>query len=166
MSYTNTKTPASERDEARTPLWLFKWLDNRYQFLVDAAATKENSLCEYHRNKCMDFDEDWLLAPVWCNPPYSELARWLKKGASECLLRKALSVFIIPALNGDSWSEVALERAAEIIHIVGRVNFLRPDGTEMSGNNRGTCVVIFDPLKHGTAHSWVRRDEIRKKFSA
>ena len=39
--YTNTKTPESERDEARTPPWLFKWLDSMYHFDVDLANTQQ-----------------------------------------------------------------------------------------------------------------------------
>ena len=170
MSYTNTKTPKSERDEARTPLWLFRWLDSRFGFSVDLAASADNTLCEAFYSK----KESALMAPwgdAWpeseagfLNPPYSKLGPWLIKAAQEAA-KGFTTVMVIPQPNGEAHTRILFDNATDIFDIVGRVNFLRPDGTEMKGNNRGTCIVVFDPNASQQRRWYFMRDEIKSKYS-
>jgi phage N-6-adenine-methyltransferase len=167
MTYPNTKTPASERDEARTPLWLFRWLDKRFKFGVDLAATAANTRVPHgyvtKESNALESSWDNFPRPGFLNPPYSQTKLWVAKAISE-MLCGFTTVMVIPLPNGESWYRDVYENATEIIDIVGRVDFLRPDGTSMRGNNRGTCIVIFDPCVIGIRRWHVMRDEIRKEF--
>ena len=171
MSYPNTNTPEEERDEARTPLWLFKWLDERFHFGVDLAATADNTLCPLYFDRAADsLEAHWHLCTStgFLNPPYSNLGPWLLKAGRE-RWEGFTTVMVIPAPNGEAHTRLLFDRATEIIDIVGRVNFLRPDGVDMKGNNRGTCVAVFGSdleMTHRVHRRWyVMRDGIKSKCS-
>jgi len=50
---------------------------------------------------------------------------------------------------------------------VGRVAFLKPDGTEVKGNTRGSSVYIFDPARlfAPCQRWWVLRDSLIKQYT-
>ena len=47
---------SSKSDEWRTPEWIFKQLDNEFNFDLDPCCTHDSALCEKHYTK----DEDGL----------------------------------------------------------------------------------------------------------
>lgn len=78
------------KDEWQTPKWLFNLLDREFGFTLDAAATKENALCEnYFTDHSVDpySRGDGLISSwsgrVFVNPPYSTAALWMKKAKEE-----------------------------------------------------------------------------------
>lgn len=119
----------------RTPLDLFKSLG---QFTLDVAASSENALCEFY------FDEDdnglnqpWIGYRVWCNPPYSEISKWIKKAIHETQYEKNCDevVFLLPARTCTKWFRMAWEHASRIAFVHGRLNFSGPNmvkGTKAS----------------------------------
>lgn len=167
MAQHNSKTPAAERDSWRTPRWLFDWLNARFSFDVDLAAEEGNALCAYF---CTE-ESDALVRPwhgVWSrgflNCPYSDIDPWVDKAIHE-QRRGFLTVMVMPSPNGEERFGQVFSQASEIIDIVGLIAFLKPDGTPVSGNTRGTSVYIFDPARMGAPCQrwWVRRDELIKR---
>lgn len=88
---------------------------------------------------------------------------------------------VIPAPNGENQYKDVLNHASEIIFINGRIAFVaacdftikgkngKPDkhikkGDEVSGNSRGSCVVIFGLLGGPPRVSHVNRDDIKDEF--
>lgn len=172
MAQHNSKTPVNERDEWRTPPWLFEWLDDRFDFHIDLAATPENALCSSFRTKGHSaLEETWHefdhATRGWCNPPYSNIDPWVEKAIHE-QQHGFLTVMVFPSPNGEDRFAKVFSHASEIIDIVGRVHFLRPDGTPCNQNTRGTSVYIFDPDRRGAACQrwWVSRDELMKCYGA
>ena len=166
----SSKTLPEDRDEWKTPPWLFEWLDDRFDFHVDLAATERNALCSLYYTK----DDDSLsmawhtfdyATKGWCNPPYSNIDPWLDKAILE-QQHGFLTVMVFPSPNGEERFGQVFSHASEIIDIVGRVHFLRPDGTECKQNTRGTSIYIFDPARIGAACQrwWVMRDELIKQY--
>ena len=167
----NSKTPVDARDSWRTPPWLFEWLDERFYFHIDLAADSHNRLCsQYLKEGNGDgLSVDWHELPQatkgFCNPPYSNIDPWVAKAIAE-QAKGFLTVMLFPTCNGEDRYAKVFERASEIIDIIGRVAFLRPDGTPVSGNTRGSSVYVFDPLLRGAPcrRWWVMRDAIRNQW--
>lgn len=73
---------SSISNEWETPKSLFKEYNDIYNFQLDAAATKENTLC----NNFFTLEDDALIQKwypfknVWLNPPYGRIiGKFIKK---------------------------------------------------------------------------------------
>ena len=150
-----------DRDEWRTPAWLFRVACERYgPFTLDVAATDENTLCPSFFTKDTDaLSQKWPsqdegpafgTAVVWCNPPYSNITPWLEH-AIEC---RSEVVFLLPTPNSEKRDRLIFGHATDILFFDRRVAFVQPDGTPKTGNPRGSCLVRFAPLVH-------REDRVR-----
>lgn len=143
------------RDSYETPEWLFNWLDKKYEFNLDVAATDKNSKCEKHtENGLLDdwnsgFECGWQYIEeegrVFCNPPYSNIMPWLSKAQNE--IRKGrcqFAVFILPQDLSTKWGKFCTDNASRITFLVGgRVQFVAPEGIKESSNTKGTMIVEF-----------------------
>lgn len=168
MAQHNSKTPVNERDEWRTPPWLFRWLHRRFRFQMDMAASLDNALCDlWFTREENALGREWALFAQrgFCNPPYSDIDPWIDQAIAE-MSQGFLTVMLFPSPNGEERFAPVFQHATEIIDIVGRFSFLRPDGTEVGGNTRGSSVYVFDPSLRGAPcrRWWVSRDAIRKEF--
>lgn len=151
-------------DSWRTPPWFFAVLDREFGFQLDAACERANCLAPagLYRDEGRDgLLEPWEPGPVWCNPPYSQTARWISKGALEGT--RQIVVMPVPADTSTRWWADSVARfASEIRFVVGRLRFLRPDGTEnvtaRSGGGQTTpsAVVVYRPGHLGPpAYSYI-----------
>lgn len=171
-----SNTPESKRDSWQTPQWLFDWADERFDFDVDLAASPINAKVNaFYTTEQDALGCSWLNHALfrnvgWCNPPYSETGKWLKKGWEEAQ-QGFCSVFLVPTPNGDAyWRDHVFGKASEIIYINGRVAFELPNGdgtaTPQTGNTRGSCLVVFNRRYEGhTAISWVNRDDMIREYA-
>jgi len=163
-------TPINERDCWETPAWLYRWLDERFDFSSDLACSKGNRKAPFgfYSENVNSLEQDWFMTSGvgFCNPPYSSIKPWLAKGYEEAK-KGFTSVFVVPTPNGEkAYQEHVFGKASEIIFINGRVAFCRPDGTEVKGNTRGSCVIVYDPQHLGnTAIRWADREELIKRYS-
>lgn len=170
MAQHNSKTPKEDRDEWKTPPWLFAWLDDRFDFHVDLAASDSNALCGLRYTK---YDDALLHAwhkhdnatKGYANPPYSNIDPWVEKAILEQQYGFT-TVMLFPSPNGEDRFDRVFRHASEIIDIVGRVSFLRPDGSPVTGNTRGSSVYIFDPARRGAAGQrwWMMRDQVMSQY--
>jgi len=90
---------SSDSDEWCTPKDLFLELSQRYgPFDLDAAASKENTLCkEYYTKEDSALDYPWF-GRVWCNPPYSLWQKFVEKAWVEnAHLRCESATLLLPA---------------------------------------------------------------------
>lgn len=140
------------RDCWRTPPALFDLLDARFKFTVDAACTSENALCSERLAVDLGHDaflEDWgpVGSSVWCNPPYSCLRPWLDRAALQAMAGRTVVALIPCDTSTRYWSEVVATLAWRVIFLVGRVRFVRPDGTDHrttrgGGGITSPCAVV------------------------
>ena len=160
-------TPALERDDWTTPPFVFDYMNHFHDFIVDLAASDGNALCEDWFTRDRDaLKAPWheFSGPGFCNPPYSSISPWLEKAAQEA--RKGFtSVFLIPTPNGEErYGKYVFDVASEVTFITGRLAFLRPDGTPVGGNTRGSCFVVYRGYDLGyTRYRHVLREAMRDK---
>src|SRR5688572_30561268 len=70
-------------DRATPPEW-FAELQERFKFTLDAAAAAHNTkLPRYFNYEANGLAQSWAGERVWCNPPFSNLAAWVKKAHEE-----------------------------------------------------------------------------------
>lgn len=175
-----SNTPLSKRDSWQTPQWLFDWVDERFKIFFDLAASKENNKLEGlgYAEGYYSIEEDalshaWVnlyechyASYAWCNPPYSETGKWLKKAWEESQ-NGFRSVFLVPTPNGENYyKDHVFGKASEIIFINGRISFetVMDNGEikPVAGNTRGSCLVVFDRRYEGqTLMSWVNREDMK-----
>lgn len=173
MTPNTSKTKYIERDHWRTPEWLFAALNEEFHFVLDAAASEKNHLCDqYFTADDNALKQDWDKitcgrGSVFCNPPYS---RGNKEPFIEKAYREAMSgvvsVLVLPAQTSEKW--FPWSRANEIRFIKnGRVSFIHPEtGAEVKGPPGGTCIAIFykqSIVKSNIVISNVDRDSLRER---
>jgi phage N-6-adenine-methyltransferase len=146
-------TPTTPKDEMRTPPSLFKRLDDRFHFDVDAASTPQNKLCKF--SFCRGYTDallmDWCLAGdvFFCNPPYARgmIEKFLSKAYTESL-KGAIMVLLLPGDIGTQWFHKYCFKAAEWIIIEGRVKFNDIDGNPSKGSPQfGSICIVFDEAR-------------------
>lgn len=131
-------------DEWTTPKKLFKWLDDKCNFEIDAAANSRNALCSKYFSKSTNFlknFKDYVLEDkakaytrptirVFCNPPYT-----LDREFAELLYfyfytERVNSVLLLPVRADRIWyNELANKRRVRDIPFTGRLHF----GNAISG---------------------------------
>lgn len=121
------------KDERETPPELFKRLDARFAFTLDAAASHQNrkvplyytrdglfqrQACEPELADIPDLSDPagpdtpnglrgtWAGQRVWCNPPYSDIRAWVEKA----LQREAeLTYLLLPNWTDRKWWQIHIE---------------------------------------------------------
>ncbi|HBZ3644232.1 phage N-6-adenine-methyltransferase [Klebsiella pneumoniae] len=166
--YGGSKTPADQRDLWRTPPALFACLNAEFCFQLDAAAAAHNALCRKfitaEQNTLETPWADYLSIPgyVWLNPPYSDITPFVKKAATESA-NQIGTVMLVPADTSVGWFKEAIQTASEVRFITaGRLAFINPvTGKPVSGNNKGSMVIIWHPYPRTHCHfSTVERDAL------
>jgi len=178
MADHKSNTPKHKRDHWATPDWLYHFLDSRFQFDIDLAASKGN---RKHENYLTHADNSLLMEwhrlgkTGFLNPPYSNTGPWIKKAVNEAALGFK-TVMVIPTPNGESQYIDVFEYATEIIFINGRIAFnascdfesngkLIKKGDSVAGNTRGTCIVSFTDLGGRPFMNHMNRDDLIKWYS-
>lgn len=114
----------SDSDEYPTPQDLFDDLNDEFHFTLDPCATDDNHKCTLYYTQ----DEDGLLQNwggqrVFCNPPYSEIGRWVEKAYREGQKDQTLVVLLIPARTDTKYFHNFIYQRSEIRFIRGRLKF-------------------------------------------
>ncbi len=149
-----SNTPTEIRDLWMTPKFVFDYFKNRFEFNLDLAASKHNSLCGNFINEEEDalsvdvVDErikDYLVRAVWCNPPYSDIGPWVSLCSNISIDHGVPVVMLIPADTSVKWFKKAFENCSECHFISGRLSFINEETKKpVNGNNKGSVVFVFD----------------------
>lgn len=153
--YTGSHTPVEQRNLWQTPPPLFAALNAEFCFPLDAAASADNALCSRFITEEQNTLEtpwtDYLSIPgyIWLNPPYSDITPFVQKAADESK-NQIGTVMLVPADTSVGWFREAIETASEVRFIVGgRLAFINPvSGKPVSGNNKGSMLIIWPPPTH------------------
>lgn len=164
--YNGSNTPDIVRDLWSTPYELVAWMESEYgDYDIDAAASKENAVCEKFYSKETNCLKRWWGSNkhIWLNPPYSNITPFVKKAIEQMEHNNQIDI-LLPCDTSTGWFYEAQQKAAEIIWITGEV--YQEDGTEYSrtgrlaftsaltgkpvqGNNKGSVIFIMRELKEG-----------------
>lgn len=115
---------SSGNDEWPTPKALFDSLDSEFHFTLDPCATDDNHKCQkYYTKETNGLSKSWAGERVFCNPPYSEIAKWVEKSFYESRNDNTLIVLLIPARTDTKYFHDYILYRSEIRFIKGRVKF-------------------------------------------
>ncbi len=113
-----------ESDEWSTPDAFFQELDREFHFTLDPCASDENHKCEWYYTKEQDgLTKDWGGHCVFCNPPYSEIARWTEKSYREGTKDNTTVVLLIPSRTDTQYFHNFIYHRSEIRFVEGRLRF-------------------------------------------
>lgn len=168
--HSKSKTDSDIRDLWQTPIELYEYLNARFNFVCDVAASDHNYL---HLNYLTESYDSLLYGwahlksgYAFCNPPYSRILPWVKK-AREAADHGVGTVMLLPVDTSVEWFNELRKLASEIYFIVnGRISFVRSDNKQkLHGNNRGSLFAVFNPRSFGDCRvSFIERDEIFKTY--
>jgi len=120
-------------NEWRTPPAVYAELDAEFGFDYDPCPLS---------NLNDSLISDGLLADwgnvAFCNPPYSAIKDWVRKGWEQWKLGKTV-VFLIPSRTDTAWWHDYCMEATEIRFIRGRLKF----GDAKNAAPFPSCVVVF-----------------------
>ena len=119
---------SSEKQTWQTPPALFFRLDREFGFRTDAAASVETALCPWYWDEAFEaLSQDWAAAPqpIYCNPPYRDVARWIEKAAREAR-RGATVAMLLPARpDTRAWfAHIHGQPNVEVRWVRGRLRFV------------------------------------------
>jgi len=119
---------SSKSDEWYTPQKLYEELDAEFHFNLDPCATPESAKCEMYYTKEQDgLSQKWGGNRVFCNPPYSEINKWVEKAYRETREDNTLVVMLIPARTDTKFFHNYIYGRSEVRFIKGRVHFSGAD---------------------------------------
>lgn len=149
-----SNTPAEHKDAWRTPPEIFRALNAEFCFVLDAAASNANSLCDHFITEVQNtLETRWnevmpdIPGYAWLNPPYSNVGPFVKKAAAENAAHGTGVVMLLNADTSVGWFRDAISTAHEVRFITGgRLAFLSAEtGKPVSGNNKGQMLIIWHP---------------------
>ena len=115
---------SSNTDEWATPQNIFDSLNAEFSFNLDVCATANNHKCErYYTQEQDGLKQAWGGYRVYCNPPYSNIASWVKKAYYESFKPNTLIVMLIPARTDTRYFQEYIYHRTEIRFIKGRLKF-------------------------------------------
>lgn len=115
---------SSKSDEWETPDDLFRGLDREFHFTVDACANEANRKCSRFFSPEQDgLLQDWEGETVWCNPPYSDIKKWIKKCYYEGHKPNTIVVALVFSRTDTRWWQNYVQHRAEVRFVKGRIKF-------------------------------------------
>jgi site-specific DNA-methyltransferase (adenine-specific) len=116
----------NNKDNWETPEYLYEWLNRQYKFTLDPCADDLNHKCEkYFTEKDDGLKQTWWGESVFCNPPYSQLKKWLEKGHDEhCDGERTTCIYLTAARTDCRVFHETCMKADKIIFLKGRVKFV------------------------------------------
>lgn len=115
---------SSKSDEWSTPQNVFDELDKEFHFTLDPCATDDNHKCDkYFTLENDGLSENWGGYRVFCNPPYSEIDKWVEKAYRETRNDNTLVVLLIPSRTDTRYFHNYIYQRAEIRFVKGRLKF-------------------------------------------
>lgn len=139
-------------DRETHPLHFADFNEEWGPFTLDVAAAAHNTKCARYFDTATDgLAQPWAGETVWCNPPYSEIAPWVRKAWAEYV--DADIVMLLPASRTEQgWWQSMVEpfrdrpgSPLQARFLPGRMHFLRPGQTAVQRGERPPfgCVLLI-----------------------
>lgn len=116
-------------DEWRTPKSVYDALNAEFEFKFDPCPMDEQGFWD-------SLALPWKF-PAFVNPPYSDIANWVKKSFEESA--NGIVVMLIPSRTDTLWWHKYVMNAKEIRFIKGRLKF----GNAKNSAPFPSCIVVF-----------------------
>lgn len=140
------QTYKSRKQDYGTPFPLFRKLNAEFDFTLDPCTTDDNPLGTpiFYTPKEDGLRQSWLNERVFCNPPYRDVAKWVKKAYYS---EAELVVLLTHSATDAGWFHKYLYKKAnvEIRFLRGRLKFR---GWKTSASFASMLAVISDPKQN------------------
>jgi phage N-6-adenine-methyltransferase len=128
--------PKSKTDKWQTPPEVYEPLNAEFGFNFDPCPIN------WEAGDPDGLTTEWGTS-TFCNPPYSETAKWIEKAAAEAKKGKTV-VMLINAVTDTKAFHAHIYNKAEIRFLKGRVKFINPAEPEKRNPNvKASMVVVF-----------------------
>lgn len=133
------KTCIPSGAEWRTPVELFNFWYDRYEFTLDAAATHENRLCPAYLTREHDSlspNTVWEGERIWLNPPYGRgLLKWLERAYKEAQTGKLVCLLLPVKTDTKFWNNFVMAGLSVRVNcesgpVVNSFDWREPSGLE------------------------------------
>lgn len=161
---TDARGALDEVDDRETHPENFDPLNERFRFTLDVAAAPHNAKCARYYTRTDDgLTQPWGGERVWCNPPYSDVAAWVRKAWEEWWSPSPpeLIVMLLPANRVEQrWWQELVEPTRDgrglgdgqpsplsVEFLPGRMRFIRPNAVIGPKGDRppfGCCLLIWE----------------------
>ena len=147
MDKSTQKTMFSSNSiEWGTPKDFYSSLNDRFQFTLDAAATKENAKCsQFFSIEDDSLTKNWEGNIVFLNPPYGrQIGMWVEKAFVEGQKENTIVVMVLPARVDTKYYHEFCMRAKEVHFVKGRLKFENESLKKGVPAPFPSMVVVFD----------------------
>lgn len=111
-------------DDWATPQKIFDELDAEFNFNLDPCASVENHKCDLFYTEADDgLSKNWGGYRVFCNPPYSQISKWVEKAFRETRNDNTIVVMLIPSRTDTRYFHDYIYQRTEIRFVKGRLKF-------------------------------------------
>lgn len=137
---------STNTDEWATPVELFEFLNEKFNFTIDLAATRENALVQQYMDKEIDaLKQTWKGQTGFLNYPFSLGYRFVEKAWIEvfgdCDLSTKVVMLAPVRTSNKEWARFILPSASEITFIDGRLKY----GGCTNSAPFPSCIIEFNP---------------------
>ncbi len=111
------------QDDYETPDPLFKFGKKKFNTkpVLDVCATKKHHKCARYFTKDA-LEKEWN-KDFWCNPPYSDVAKFIKHGYEQHKKHNVDGLFLVYAKTDTKWFHDYVQGKAKIFFLKGRIKF-------------------------------------------
>lgn len=130
-------------DEWETPQGFYNKLNDEFNFNLDPCSDGKNNKCtKFFTKQQNGLLQDWSGYRVFCNPPYSEISKWVEKSYREGVKDNTLVVLLIPVRTDTKYFHDFILNRSEIRFVKGRIKFV---GGENSAPFPSMIVIFRGP---------------------
>ena len=131
-------------DEWATPQSFFDEINKEFDFDLDPCATEDNHKCDrYYTMQDDGLTQNWGGCRVFCNPPYSQIGKWVEKAFYATKEENTLVVMLIPSRTDTKYFHDYIYQRTEIRFVKGRLKF----GDQKNAAPFPSMLVIFRGAK-------------------
>jgi site-specific DNA-methyltransferase (adenine-specific) len=128
--------PKSKSDKWGTPKEIYDLLNHEFKFDYDPCPL------DWKQGDADGLLTEWGTS-TFCNPPYSQVAKWIKKSYDEWKKGKTV-VMLINAITDTKAFHEYIYGNAELRFVKGRIKFIDPaNPTKRSPSPKPSMIVIF-----------------------
>lgn len=126
-------------------------------FSIDLAASRDNAVTSFFIGEKRDsLTVDWSRYGgwAWLNPPYSDIAPWVRKCAEE-MYQEAQIAVLVPASTNSNWWADYVDGIADVRFPTGRLTF---EGHTAS-YPKDLALLLYSTHREAGYHIWNWRNE-------
>lgn len=114
-----------------TPQYVFQYFNDHYHYNLDLCAESWSAKCVAYcsLDGVNAFDYRHTGGAVWVNPPYEDIAPWVRLLLGVCGDSGSVGTLLLPARTDQAWFH-KYSKLFRVEFIKGRIKFIPPPGWE------------------------------------